>query len=674
MAAQAEREAAARGGLAVAQSHRQGAEVFALQRTAESDLVIASLAAAHLDRAVVAQRRIERVAHCRRIGAVVQPGGGVGLAAMHQAEREAASARGLELHVLHLGLACAAVFFVQVVEGADLADHGGAANVLSRQAANKFNLVAMALAFVAGVQRDLNVAGHHSAAVGGEHLHVRGFELGNGFARVCGVVGVLPGGRRHRLVHHVELEALEAKGVGEGDAVALVDRAAQALGHRADLGRRSRAGVQVAADRQALQLVDTGHRGLGLADAAVGHKEHVVLAAHRRGGEDQAVRLVHAGLARGLHLDLGAGRRGRLAHSHQANLLDLVDTGLGRLGLGDGDGGGRGGGNDGDTADRLACQRAHELDAVAFVTAARHAHVGGAAHHAQAAQGRAHGSQDLSVGHESAYVGVLDARAIAKAQAARKACGHGEFELGVGLGVKGLLGRQADALVDVDQEALHLGGQAVYAYDFGAGGVGLQAREVAARVIGVGDEGQTKVHLAELQTNGIVLARAHAGKSVYLARAYGDEVGLLDHRAVRQHHLLAALLDCKVALDAEETKQVHVQTCGGLDDLALAAGHAQRQGAAGAGGNVQGGLAAQAGVVGIDPAVVHHLVADFASLVDEHADAGGRGSEALNAHKRQAAGCGLEAGPVAAGVLAVRQQGQAEFGVAQLQANGVGLT
>ena len=411
-----------------------------------------------------------------------------------------------------------------------------------------------------------------------------------------------------------------------------------------------------------------------MADAAVGHKEHVVLAAHRRGGEDEAVRFIDTGLAWDFHLNLGAGRRWRLAHGHQANLLDLVDTGLGRLGLGDGDGGGSGGGNDGHTVDCLALQRAHELNAVALVAAAGHAHVGGAVHHAQAAQSRAHGGQELCVGHEGAYHGILCAHAIAKAQAARKTCGHGEFEFGVGLGVKGLLGRQADALVDVDQEVLHLGGQAVYAYDFSAGGIGLQAGEVAARVVRVGDQGQAKVDLAKLQTNGIVLACAHTGKSVHIARANGDEVGLLDDRTIRQHHLLAALLNCKVALDAKEAKQVQVEACGGLDDLALATGHAQGQRAAGAGWNVQGRLAAQAGVVGVFPAVIHHFVTGFTRLVDEHADAGGRCGEAFNAHKRQAAGCGLEAGPVAACVIAGREQGEAKFGIAQLQTNGVWLT
>ena len=273
----------------------------------------------------------------------------------------------------------------------------------------------MARALVAGVQRDLDVAGGHGAAVGGEHFHVGGLELGDGLARVFGVVGVLPGGRGHRLVQHVELEALEAKAVGEGDAVALVDRAAHALGHGADLGRGGNLRAQASAHRQALQFVDTRHGGLGLADAAVGHKEDVVLAAHRRGGEDQAVRFVDAGLAWDLHVDLGTGRRRGFAHGQQANLLDLVDTGLGRLGFGDSDGGDRWRSGQGDTGDRFARQRAHEFNAVTLVATAGYAHIGGTTHHAQAAQGRAHGDQDFGVGHESAYVGVFDAHAVAKA-------------------------------------------------------------------------------------------------------------------------------------------------------------------------------------------------------------------------------------------------------------------
>ena len=443
------------------------------------------------------------------------------------------------------------------------------------------------------------------------------------------------------------------------------------MGQGVDLGRGAGAGAELAVDAQPLQLVAASHRRLGLADAAVGHKEDVVLAAHRGGGEDQAVGLVDARLARGLHLDLGANRGGGFAYGHQANLLDFIDAGLGRLGLGHGDGGGRGRGGNHNAIDRLARQRAHELNAVALVAAAGHAHIGAAADHAQAAQSGPQGGNELALGHEGADLDVLGACAVAEAQTARESCGHGQLELGVGLGVKSLLGRQADALVDVDQQVFHLGGQAVYAFDFGAGGGGLQAGEVAARMTGVGDEGQTKVHLAQRQADGVVLAGAHAGECIHIAGTDGDQVGLLDDRAVGQHHFLAALLDRKIALDAEKAKQVDLQAGGGLDDLALTAGHGQRQGAAGAGGNVQRRLAPERLVIGVLPAVVHHLVASLASLVDEDTDAGGRGGQALDALKRQAAGGGLEAGPGAAGVVAGSQQGQAEFGLIELQAYGI---
>ena len=226
LATQAEREAAAGGGLAVAQGHRQRIKVLAQERPAKAQLVVPRLAAGDLDRAVLAQHRIERVAHRSRVGAVVDAGGGIGFAAMHQAEREAAGARGLEHHFLHLGLARAAILLMQVAEGAGLADHAGTANVLTGQATHKLHQISVARAFVAGVERDLNVAGSHRASAGGEHLLVRGFELGYGLGRVFGVAGVLPGGGGHRLVEQVELEALEAEGVGEGDAVALIGGAA----------------------------------------------------------------------------------------------------------------------------------------------------------------------------------------------------------------------------------------------------------------------------------------------------------------------------------------------------------------------------------------------------------------------------------------------------------------
>ena len=154
-------------------------------------------------------------------------------------------------------------------------------------------------------------------------------------------------------------------------------------------------------------------------------------------------------------------------------MLDLIDARLGQLCLGDGDGGGRRGGTERDALHRLTRQVAHKLDGVAVFAAAIDTHIGIATHHAQTAQSQAHSGNQLTLGHVSTDLHLCTVVAMFKAQATDKTSRHSELELSVGLGIKGCLGRQVDALIDVDQEALHFCGQAVNAHRGGAGCCGL---------------------------------------------------------------------------------------------------------------------------------------------------------------------------------------------------------
>ena len=284
--------------MTVAQGHRHGAEILSQQGTTEGHLVIADLTGAHFDRARLPQRGVESEAHSGGVSAVVDTRRGVSLATVHQAEGEAALPLCFEQHVLNLSLSRSAVLQVFVSESAGFTDHRGAANVLPGHAANELDQVAMAIAAVSAVKRDLNVAGRHSTAIGGKHFYIGSLELGDGFGWVFGVVGVLPGRGGHRVIEHIELEALKTKSVGEGDAVALVDRGARSINQCGDhAGRGSIGGLKIAADGQTLEFIDSDHSGLCLTDAAVGHKKHVVLATNRWCGEDESIGFVNCCLA-----------------------------------------------------------------------------------------------------------------------------------------------------------------------------------------------------------------------------------------------------------------------------------------------------------------------------------------------------------------------------------------
>ncbi len=339
----AQAEAAAGRRLGLAQPHLQQTQVLAQQIAAKADEIAARCAAAHLDRARPAERGVEGVAQGGGVGTEFDAGGGVGLTVVVEAQGEAATALGVQGELLHLGTARATIAQGLVTERPGFADHGDAADILAGQAAHKLDQVAVPIATVAAVERDADVVGRHGASIGAEHLDIGVLQLGDGARRVFGMVGVFPGGRGDRVVHLVELEALHAEAFGEGDAVAFVGASHRAVADGAHLGAGAGLGLQGAIEGQALQLADAGHTGLGLGDGAVGDEIDAVTARRLWGGEHQRVGFVDGRLSRTDRLHRCAHRRRGLAHGLQPHLFDLVDTGVGHLGLGDRDGAGSGG-------------------------------------------------------------------------------------------------------------------------------------------------------------------------------------------------------------------------------------------------------------------------------------------------------------------------------------------
>ena len=193
---------------------------------------------------------------------------------------------------------------------------------------------------------------------------------------------------------------------------------------------------------------------------------------------------------------------------------------------------------------------------------------------------------------------------------------------------------------------------------------------MAGGVVRVADQREAKVQAAQGQPDLIGGAGMNASKGRHVVAAYRDELSFFNDRAVRQCHRLAALLNGKATFYAEKAKQVDVEVASGLDDLAVGAGHGQRQGLPGtAGGHSQAGLALghAAGFQG----VVDDLVIELASLVD--ADLQGRAlqGQAVNAHKGHGIGRGLQAGPGAAGVGLAAEQRKGKVCIRELQANAI---
>ena len=348
-------------------SHQRG-QVDAEQGAAKGDLVAARDGAGHLDAAVTAQSRIERVAHGGGIGSELECGGGVGLAAMGQAQGEAASATGLDVHLLDLGQNRALTALGELVAGAgrgfaaQMKLKAGRGQGLASQIAHKAHLIKVAFAGVAGVQshRDVGDVGHAAS----QALVQRGkgrAKLGDG----GGHRAVAPVDRTHLLggsVHQAQLVFLNDFFSLEEDVVSR--RAACPTGlHLADHGSgRRRRCAGVAHQREALQFAQSWHGGVLELDHSLGHEENVVGAGHRGGGEDDVVDLGQPGLAGLWGADAQADWRGLFAQSAQRELLDLGAASLGRL-QGAHAGADWGGlGRDRDVGDRHARQRCDKLD------------------------------------------------------------------------------------------------------------------------------------------------------------------------------------------------------------------------------------------------------------------------------------------------------------------------
>ena len=217
-----------------------------------------------------------------------------------------------------------------------------------------------------------------------------------------------------------------------------------------------------------------------------------------------------------------------------------------------------GGGRHGQAGDVDTGLGADKLDLIAVFAVAGDLDVVGRAHTGQAANGGAQQGDHFEFGGVGADLHHLVAAAVAEGQVTHKVGRHFQGQLGVDLDGGGTLGRDLDATVDVDQQVLHLQGQAVKTDHAGGASRGLQAGEVTRGVIGVADQGQAKVDRAQAQAFGVGAACVDTRECIHAMATHGDEVGVLDDRAIGQGDSLRTLLQGKAALDGEEAKQVDV--------------------------------------------------------------------------------------------------------------------
>ena len=258
LAVKAEREAATGHRLRAAEVNHHRIKVHPDQCAAKADLVAAHHRTANLYRAVTAQGRVQRVTHGGRIGAVVQGGGGVALAAVGQAQGKAACAAGLDIDLLNLGLRCAGAQRGVGVTGARrrfAAQEELEARCrqgFASQSTDKTHDVTVALALVGGVLRDLNIrCVRHIAS---QALVKRGVSSAH-FADGVGHTGIATEGGTHflrRAVNQEQLVVLNDFFCLEHDAVSRRLTGTTGL-HLADAGScRGRGGRGVAHQGQAL--------------------------------------------------------------------------------------------------------------------------------------------------------------------------------------------------------------------------------------------------------------------------------------------------------------------------------------------------------------------------------------------------------------------------------------
>ena len=352
----------------------------------------------------------------------------------------------------------------------------------------------------------------------------------------------------------------------------------------------------------------------------------------------------------------------------QSDLLDLGQTRIGGLFGRDGVGHTGRGGAGGDVVHIDTGQRTDKFHGEAAVAVTGDRDIAGT-HMGQLLERSLQRRQQRRRGGAGIDRDVGTARATLKRECAHQVQRHVQHELGVDLDRLLGLGRQGNALVDVHQ---HIGGlqrEIAQTNKTGAGGGGLQAGEAAA-VGRVGNQRQAEVQPAKRQADLLGCAAIDTGKSRHIMAADGDQLRVLDDRAVGQGDVLAALFKGKAARNAEEAEQVNVEVAGGLDDLAFAARHGQAQGVTlTAGVNGHGRLAL--GGAAVLEAVVNDLVVELACLVDADLQAGTLNGQVVNALEGHRIGGGLQAGPGACWVGLAAEQGQTKISAGKLDANRV---
>ncbi len=294
-----------------------------------------------------------------------------------------------------------------------------------------------------------------------------------------------------------------------------------------------------------MQFADAFNPGGGLLHDAVSHQEHGVVARRVGAGKDDFVAFIDTGQTLAVRAH-GDGDRGRgFAQRLQGDLFDLKDTGVGRLWRAQREVHRCGLGTDRDVGNIDAAQGADEFDDKAVITIATDLDVA-RTNAVKIFQGSFQGLNQRSVGHALGQGDRGRVRRIAntgstvQGECAHQIQRHVQLELGVDLDALGLLGRQRDALVDVDQQVLYLDGEAFDANHRRTGGCGLQTGVAACGVFGIINKRQTKVDLAQAQTHRVagqqaacvVIAAVDAGKGVELVAADGDEFGVFKHAAV----------------------------------------------------------------------------------------------------------------------------------------------
>ena len=117
----------------------------------------------------------------------------------------------------------------------------------------------------------------------------------------------------------------------------------------------------------------------------------------------------------------------------------------------------------------------------------------------------------------------------------------------------------------------------------------MQGSELACCIGRIGDQRQSKVNVANVQTFLICLTPVQTCKYVNAIAPNGQQIGTVNGGTIGQGDCANGLGQSQVAIDLEETEHVQRQVTVGLERLSLAAQHVQLERAAGASGHCQVG-------------------------------------------------------------------------------------